>query len=90
MSRPLDPDTHLSIRLSAICGRNRYTRDPGPVIAELIATAGARTDLLAREVGQWAGHYEDEQTAMLVAAILDRIPGAREHAQKVRRPSARG
>lgn len=82
MSRPLDPDTHLSIRLSAICGRNRYTRNPAPVIAELRATAEARTDLLAREVGLWAGHYEDEHTATLVDAILDGIPGAREWATR--------
>lgn len=80
MSRPLDPDTHLSIRLSAICGRNRYTRHPGPVIAELRATAGPRTDLLAREAGLWAGHYEDEHTATLVKAILGGIPGAQEWA----------
>lgn len=78
MSRPLDPTTHLSIRLSAICGRNRYTHDPAPVIAELFAAAGARTDLLAREAGLWAGHFDDEHTATLVAAILDGIPGARE------------
>jgi hypothetical protein len=82
MSRPLDPTTHLLIRLSAICGRNRYTRDPAPVIAELFAAAGARTDLLARETGLWAGHYEDEHTATLVAAILDGIPGAREWATR--------
>lgn len=82
MSRPLDPETHLSIRLSAICGRNRYTRDPAPVIAELSATAGARTDLLAREAGKWAGHYADEHTATLVTAILDGIPGARGWAER--------
>jgi hypothetical protein len=82
MSRSLDPETHLSIRLSAICGRSRYTRDPDPVIAELRAAAGDRTDLLAREVGLWAGHYEDEHTATLVAAILDGIPGAREWAAR--------
>lgn len=82
MSRPLDPETHLSIRLSAICGRNRYTRDPAPVIAELRATAGARADLLAREVGRWAGHYADEHTATLVAAIVDGLPGAREWATR--------
>ena len=84
MSRSLDPDTHMSIRLSAICGRNRYTRDPAPVIAELIAAAGARTDLLAREAGRWAGHYEDQHTATLVAAILDGIPGALEQARWAR------
>lgn len=79
MSRPLSPDTHLSIRLSAICGRNRYTHDTSPVIAELIATAGPHVDILAREAGLWAAHYEDEHTADLVAAILDGIPGARDH-----------
>lgn len=54
-SRPLDPETTLGVNLSAICSRNRYTDDPGPVIAELIETAGDRTDVLAREAGTSAG-----------------------------------
>ena len=35
MSRRLSPDVMLSITLDAICSRNRYTTDPGPVVAEL-------------------------------------------------------
>lgn len=76
MSRPLHPDVALGIRLSAICSRNRYTSDPGPVIAELLEAAGDRTDVLAYEVGRWAGYYDDEHTAVLVAAIVRDIPGA--------------
>lgn len=76
MSRPLHPDVALGIHLSAICSRNRYTNDPAPVIAELLEVAGARGDILAMEVGKWAGYYDDEHTAVLVAAIMAEIPGA--------------
>jgi hypothetical protein len=76
MSRPLHPDTLLGIRLAAICSRNQYTHDPGPVIAELLEVAGARGDILGMEVGKWAGYYDDEHTAVLVAAIMADIPGA--------------
>lgn len=76
-SRPLDPDTLLGITLGAICSRNQYTDDPAPVIAELIATAGDRTDILAREVGRWSGFYDDEYTHTLAQALLE-IPGAAE------------
>lgn len=80
MSRPLHPDVALGIHLSTICSRNRYTRDPGPVIAELLDVAGDRGDVLAYEVGRWAGYYDDEHTAVLVAAIVESIPGAAEWA----------
>ncbi len=76
MSRPLHPDTLLGIRLSAICSRHRYDQDTAPVIAELLEVAGDRGDLLAYEVGRWAGYYDDEHTAVLVAAIMAEIPGA--------------
>ncbi len=89
MSRPLHPDTLLGIRLAAICSRNRYTTDPAPVIAELIEAAGGRGDILAMEAGRWAGYYDDEHTAPLVAAIIRDIPGAAEWtADGVRRRSA--
>ncbi|KJL20999.1 hypothetical protein RN50_01966 [Microbacterium foliorum] len=45
----------LSIELGSICSRNRYTSDPGPVIAELIAAAGDRVDILQQSVGSWIG-----------------------------------
>ncbi|WP_139168120.1 hypothetical protein [Microbacterium enclense] len=80
MSRPLHPDVALGIQLSAICSRNRYTQDPGPVIAELLEAAGDRGDVLAYEAGRWAGYYDDEHTAVLVAAIMEGIPGAAEWA----------
>ncbi|WP_449408808.1 hypothetical protein [Microbacterium maritypicum] len=65
MPRGLAPDVILTVTLDAICSRNRYTRDPGPVIAELIATAGDRTDLLAEAVGTWVGFFEDDYTLTL-------------------------
>lgn len=68
-SGPLHPDVALSIRLSAIMSRHRYTHDPGPVIDELYATAGDRLDLLAAEVGGWIGYYEDEHTRTLIRAL---------------------
>lgn len=46
----------LGIALGAICSRNRYTTDPAPMIAELLKTAGPRTDILAMEAGRWAGY----------------------------------
>lgn len=71
----LSADTLLSIKLSAICSRNRYTKDPAPVIAELIAAADDRQDVLAQESGSWSGFYEDENTRTLAVALLE-IPGA--------------
>jgi hypothetical protein len=76
MSRPLHPDVALGIHLSTICSRSRYTTDPAPVIAELLDVAGDRGDVLAYEAGRWAGYYDDEHTAVLVAAIVESIPGA--------------
>ncbi|WP_153001329.1 hypothetical protein [Microbacterium testaceum] len=76
MPRPLHPDVRLGITLGAICGRNRYTTNPAPVITELLETAGPRTDILAMEAGRWAGYYDDEHTTVLVAAIVAGIPGA--------------
>ncbi|MBD8218183.1 hypothetical protein IFU40_05995 [Microbacterium sp. CFBP 13617] len=76
MARPLDPATLLGIHIGAICSRNRYSADTAPVIAELLATAGPRTDILAMETGRWAGYYDDVHTRTLVAAIVADIPGA--------------
>lgn len=55
----------------------RYTKDPGPVIAELRQVAGSRLGILAMEAGSWSGFYEDENTRTLARALLD-IPGATE------------
>lgn len=73
----LDPDTALDVRLSAICGRNQYTKDPAPVIDELHQAAGDRLDILARVAGRWAGFYDSPHTAPLCSALL-LIPGALE------------
>ena len=76
-SRRLSPETALEIRLSSICTRNQYTKDPGPVIAELIEAAGDRTDILAKVAGTTAGFYDGEYTHALCAA-LRMIDGAEE------------
>lgn len=70
MSR-LSPDTMLSIELGSICSRNRYTSEPGPVIAELLATAGDRVEILQQSVGSWVGYYEDDYTRILCAALRE-------------------
>lgn len=70
-SRPLDPDTLLSVELGAIMSRDRYTSEPGPVIAQLRETAGVRVDLLAAEVGSWVGFYRSEHTRLLADALLE-------------------
>lgn len=69
--RSLDPDTHLSVRLGAIMCRNQYTDRPGPVIAQLRAMAGDRTDILAREVGMWVGFYDNPHTQRLRSALFE-------------------
>lgn len=68
-SHGLSPDVKLSVRLDAICSRNRYTTDTAPVLAELRAAAGERTDVLAEAVGTWVGYFEGEYTATLCAAL---------------------
>lgn len=88
-SRGLAPDVALSVRLSAICSRNRYTDDPGPVIAELITVAGAQPDVLAREAGSWAGFFGDDSTRTLTSALLS-IPGASEWVETGRARRAAG
>jgi hypothetical protein len=73
----LSPDVMLDVRLSAICSRNRYTKTPGPVIDELRAEAGVRTDILAMVAGTWAGFYDGPDTHPLAFA-LQGLPGARD------------
>jgi hypothetical protein len=73
-SRGLSPDTMLSITLDAICSRNRYTKDPAPVIAELYATAGDRLDILTESVGIWVGFFEDDYLRTLCTALRE-LPG---------------
>jgi hypothetical protein len=75
--RPLDADTLLGVHLDAICSRNCYTKDPQPVIDELLKVAGERLDLLAKNVGTWAGFWErDPNVRPLALALQQRIPGA--------------
>lgn len=72
----MHPDTALSVELSAIMARNRYTTNPAPVITELTQTAGARTDLLAQEAGTWAGFHEHDPNTRTLTTALQTIPGA--------------
>lgn len=69
VSRGLSTCVKLSVALDAICSRNRYTADPAPVLDELRATAGDRTEVLAEAVGTWVGYFEGEYTATLCAAL---------------------
>ncbi|WP_056513135.1 hypothetical protein [Microbacterium sp. Leaf320] len=73
MSR-LSPDTMLSITLGSICSRTRYTSDPAPVVDELLATAGDRSEILKQSVGSWVGYYEDAYTITLCTALRE-LPG---------------
>lgn len=73
MSR-LSPDTLLSIHLGAICSRNRYTRTPELVVAELLEAAGENDAVLQEAVGSWVGYYEDEYTRTLCDALRG-LPG---------------
>lgn len=72
--RVMHPDVTLSVELDAICGRNRYTKDPGPVLDELRAAAGDRVDVLTESVGTWVGYFEDEHTRALCVALRE-LPG---------------
>lgn len=69
LSKPLAPDTALSIQIGCVTPRYQYTQDPEPVIAELYATAGDRTDLLTQEGGQFIGFYDDQYRAALVTTL---------------------
>jgi hypothetical protein len=71
----LSKATLLDIRLSAICTRNQYTHDPGPVIDELRQVAGSHTDILAMVAGTWAGYYRNPHTSELADALLQ-VEGA--------------
>ncbi len=74
----------LDVKLSAICSSNRYTTDPEPVLAELRARAGKRTDILAHVAGTWAGYFGDDYTRTLADALAA-IEGAAEWVEVGRR-----
>lgn len=75
MRSPLAPEVQLDVLLSAICGRNQYTRHPELVVAELTAASCGRADILARVAGIWIGYFGSPETAPLADA-LRQIPGA--------------
>lgn len=74
----LSKDTLLSISLSATIARHKYSRDPSQAVAELMAEAGARTDLLAEEAGLWVGFYESDPDVQSMVAALREIPGSEQ------------
>jgi hypothetical protein len=73
--------------------RNQFTQQPAPVIDELRAASGRRTDILAAEVGAWIGFYETKDTRPLADALraafkdLDLTPGIALGTERRRRPS---
>ena len=75
MRSPLEPEVQLDVLLSAICGRNQYTRDPERVVAELVEACRGRADILARVAGIWSG-YQDSPATRPLADALGEIPGA--------------
>lgn len=76
---PLDPDVALSVRLDAICSRNRYTADPGPVIDEIAQLTVGRERVRDETVGVWAAFFRDEYTYRLCDVLLPAFPGARAY-----------
>lgn len=69
----------LSVRLDAICHRNQYPRDPGPVIVKITRLAGDRPTVRDETIGVWAGFNRDEYAATLCDALLIAFPGARDY-----------
>lgn len=74
----LSPDRLLGVKISAIMSRNMYTTDPGPVLEQLRAAAGMRTDVLAMEVGTWIGFYETDPHRAVLIDALRTLPGLDE------------
>jgi len=75
----VDAAVLLDIELSAIMHREKFTRDPGPVIAALRERAGAATEQLNRSVGAWVGFYDTDDTRALCVGLLEAFPGARRY-----------
>lgn len=76
---PLDPDVALSVRLDALCSRDRYTTDPGPVIDEIARLTVDQDRVRDETVGVWAAFFRDDYTYRLCDALLDAFPGARAY-----------
>lgn len=75
MSRRLSPETLLSVHLGGILSRNRFTKNPAPVIAELTATAGQHVEILQEEAGTWIGFYEGDDSVRVLRTALRELPG---------------
>jgi len=89
-SRRLNPRTAVDVALSATITRNLLATDPGPVIAQLRALAGADVELLAQVAGLCSGYYESAETAPLCDALAAEIEGAGPWVQVGRERRARG
>lgn len=80
----------LDVALSATVTRNLLTNDPGLVLDELRALAGADVDLLAEVAGTCAGYYDSPHTHALCAALADETNGAAQWAEVGRERRSRG
>lgn len=69
--QPLSPDVLLSITLSGLLARNKYTKAPGPVVAELLAIGAGHPKIIAEAAGMWVGFYEDPDTQTLATALRE-------------------
>lgn len=76
---PLDPDVALSVRLDAICSRNRYAANPDSAIDEIARLTVGREGVRDETVGVWAAFFRDDYTYRLCDALLDAFPGARAY-----------
>lgn len=75
----LRPDVALSVHLDAICGRNQYTKNPGPVVEEIRAASAGHTRLRDVTVGEWVGYFRAPETTILCDALLVAFPDAQDH-----------
>lgn len=67
----MHPDVALSVLLDATCSRNEFVTDAAPVVAELCALAGERTDVLTESVGIWVGYFEADHNRVLCDALRE-------------------
>ncbi|WP_217181641.1 hypothetical protein [Streptomyces sp. AC495_CC817] len=72
-SRGLHPDKLLSIEVSCVLSRNKFTKDPAGVIGELLRTAGDRRDLLTTEVGMFLGAVDGRTEGPYCRPLIDAL-----------------
>lgn len=84
----LAPDTALTVHLHAVCARNQWASDPGPVRDELRQIAGDRNDLLIEAAGLRARYQDGDEHMRALADALLGLPGVDEWALGRRRRRA--